>query len=174
MLKIASLLKFIYLNGLKQTMPDITRFAPSPTGELHLGHAYSALCAFKIAEESEGEFLLRIEDIDKKRCREEYVKAIQDDLLWLGLKWSRRVRRQSHHLNEYKKAINQLNELGLIYPCFCTRSDIKREIDKVASAPHGVFENIYPGTCKRMSKDEQGWSKDGARMSKDGARMERG
>src|SRR5262245_46376724 len=98
-------------------MPTVTRFAPSPTGRLHLGHAYSALFAFEEAQRDSGRFLLRIEDIDATRCRPEFETAIYDDLAWLGLYWEQPVRRQSASLADYRAALDRLDAAGLLYPC---------------------------------------------------------
>ena len=125
----------------------VTRFAPSPTGLLHLGHAYAAIFAWRRARDAGGRFLLRIEDIDAGRCREEFVTAILDDLAWLGLDWDGTVRRQSEHLADYRAALDRLAEAGLIYPCFCTRADIGRALD----APQGPGGPIYPGTCRALA-----------------------
>lgn len=124
-----------------------TRFAPSPTGHLHLGHAYSALFAFDQARAAGGTFILRIEDLDPVRCRPEFVQSIYDDLEWLGLVWPRPVRIQSQHLPDYGAALARLDALGLLYPCFCTRSDIAQSV----SAPHGPEGQIYGGRCKHLS-----------------------
>ncbi|MDV7341719.1 tRNA glutamyl-Q(34) synthetase GluQRS [Terasakiella sp. A23] len=129
----------------------VTRFAPSPTGYLHLGHAYSAL----FAQEKGERFLLRIEDIDQGRCRPEYVEAIYEDLAWLGLSWEEPVRIQSQHLKDYKDALDQLTDKGVLYPCFCTRKDIQAEIERAGGAPHGPDGVIYPGTCRNLTKDQQ-------------------
>ena len=123
-----------------------TRFAPSPTGLLHLGHAHSALFAEACARKAGGQFLLRIEDIDVGRCREEFVSAIITDLQWLGLTWAPNLRRQSEHLDDYARALARLDALGLLYPCFCTRADIQR----AGSAPHGPDGPLYPGTCRAL------------------------
>src|SRR5215472_12391264 len=98
----------------------VTRFAPSPTGYLHLGHVRSALEGWRAARRDGGRFLLRLEDIDRTRCREEYVTAILEDLAWLGLDWDGPIRRQSEHFEDYRCALNQLAEMGALYPCFCT------------------------------------------------------
>jgi len=111
----------------------ITRFAPSPTGFLHLGHAYSALAAFEAAKAAGGKFLLRIEDIDRARCRPEFEQAIMQDLAWLGIEWEEPVRRQSDHFDDYEKALEKLRERGVVYRCFKTRKQIAEEI---ARAPH--------------------------------------
>ena len=126
----------------------VTRFAPSPTGRLHLGHAWSALRAFDLARAAAGRFLLRIEDIDGTRSRPEHVAAILADLAWLGLEWEGPVL-QSARLPLYAEALERLRADGLVYPCFCTRAEIA-----VASlqAPHGV-EAAYPGTCRGAAAD---------------------
>ncbi|MFZ4409820.1 MAG: glutamate--tRNA ligase family protein, partial [Paracraurococcus sp.] len=116
----------------------VTRFAPSPTGLLHLGHAHAALFAARLAEAAGGRFLLRLEDIDPGRCRPDYAAAIEEDLAWLGLRWEAPVRVQSAHLAEYRAALDRLDGMGLLYPCFCTRADIAREIAASGHAPHGL------------------------------------
>jgi glutamyl-Q tRNA(Asp) synthetase len=133
----------------------VTRFAPSPTGLLHLGHAHSALFAQGLAERAGGRFLLRIEDIDPGRCRPESIAAIEEDLAWLGLCWERPVRRQSEHLAEYRAALEVLAARRLLYPCFCTRADIAREIAAADHAPHGPDGPPYPGTCRRLLPAER-------------------
>ena len=133
----------------------VTRFAPSPTGELHLGHAHSALFAFAAARDSGGRFLLRIEDIDPTRCRPEFTDAILADLSWLGLTWEQPVRRQSEHFEVYRAALARLEEMGLLYPCFCTRKDIAREIEGAGNAPHGPDGPLYPGHCRSLSPAER-------------------
>ena len=135
--------------------PTVTRFAPSPTGRLHIGHAYSALFAWQAANEAGGRFLLRIEDIDRDRCRPAFETAILEDLAWLGLAWQEPVRRQSVHLGDYTQALAQLEEMGLLYPCFCTRKEIQAEVARSGQAPHGPDGPVYPGTCRRMSGDER-------------------
>jgi glutamyl-Q tRNA(Asp) synthetase len=129
----------------------VTRFAPSPTGFLHLGHAYAALFAYETARRAGGRFLLRIEDLDVMRCRPEFERAIFDDLAWLGLAWEKPVRRQSEHFADYAAARAALESLGVLYPCFCTRKEIADEIARAAWAPHGVEGPLYPGTCRRLS-----------------------
>jgi glutamyl-Q tRNA(Asp) synthetase len=134
----------------------ITRFAPSPTGLLHLGHAFSAFSAWKRARDAGGRFLLRLEDIDPARCRPEYADAIQEDLAWLGLDWDGEVRVQSEHLPEYQAALDRLTAQRLTYPCFCTRSDIAREIAASSAAPHAPDGTpLYPGTCRWLSPAER-------------------
>ncbi|WP_020590949.1 tRNA glutamyl-Q(34) synthetase GluQRS [Kiloniella laminariae] len=137
------------------------RFAPSPTGYLHLGHAYSALFSWQKAREVSARFLLRIEDIDTTRCRKIFEQALYEDLAWLGLEWEIPVRRQSEHLPEYQSALDKLAQRGLIYPCFCTRKDIAEEIGQSGNAPHGPDGVIYPGICKHLSSSEQKDRKDG-------------
>jgi glutamyl-Q tRNA(Asp) synthetase len=129
----------------------VTRFAPSPTGHLHLGHAASALTGWTVARQSAGRFLLRIEDIDPARCRPEYEAAIYEDLAWLGLDWEEPVRRQSEHLDDYAAALRRLESLGVIYPCFCSRKEIAAEIAAAAQAPHGPEGPLYPGTCRSLA-----------------------
>jgi glutamyl-Q tRNA(Asp) synthetase len=133
----------------------VTRFAPSPTGLLHLGHAYSALIGWRAARQAGGQFLLRIEDIDALRCREEFVAAIVEDLSWLGLDWDGAVRRQSEHLDDYRAALDRLIDEALVYPCFCTRAAIKAEIARAVDAPQGEAEALYPGTCRNLADDER-------------------
>ncbi|MDB5673499.1 MAG: tRNA glutamyl-Q(34) synthetase GluQRS [Sphingomonas bacterium] len=129
----------------------ISRFAPSPTGLLHLGHAWSAIAAHDRARQAGGRFLLRIEDIDGTRSREEYVGAIERDLAWLGLDWDGPVVRQSERLGLYDAALDRLKALGLLYPCFCTRAEIAASL----SAPHGDAGPVYPGTCRHLAEDER-------------------
>jgi glutamyl-Q tRNA(Asp) synthetase len=137
-------------------MSIVTRFAPSPTGHLHLGHAFSALFAWRRARESGGRFLLRLEDIDPGRCRPEFATAIIDDLAWLGLDWDGAIRVQSQHLGDYRTVLDGLAARALVYPCFCTRADIQREIAQSATAPHTPDGTpLYPGTCRRLSHDER-------------------
>lgn len=131
----------------------VTRFAPSPTGFLHLGHAFAALTAERAAERNGGRFLLRIEDIDTTRSRREYEQAIKDDLRWLGLEFDEPVRRQSEHFADYAAALQMLDARGLLYPCFCTRKDIAEEIARATEAPHGPDGPLYPGTCRRLSTE---------------------
>ena len=133
----------------------VTRFAPSPTGFLHLGHAYSALFAEKAARAEGGKFLLRIEAIDRGRCRLEFESAIKEDLRWLGLNWDSVVIRQSDRFDLYKKALSHLSTRHLIYPCFCTRKEIQAELMRSGSAPHGLDGPVYPGTCRSRSADER-------------------
>ncbi len=136
----------------------VTRFAPSPTGRLHLGHAHAALFAERAALREGGRFLLRIEDIDTTRCRDSFVEAITRDLAWLGLDWTGPVLRQSTRQDAYRRALERLSGLGLLYPCFCTRRDIAREIARSGVAPHGppgVDGPLYPGFCRRLTETER-------------------
>jgi len=125
----------------------ITRFAPSPTGRLHPGHALSAIRAHDFARAGGGHFLLRIEDIDGTRSRAEHVETILTDLSWLGLSWDGPVTFQSHRLPLYDAALDRLRAKGLLYPCFCTRADIAASL----SAPHGPEGAVYPGTCRTLT-----------------------
>lgn len=127
-------------------LPPVTRFAPSPTGYLHIGHAFSALDGWTRARAVGGRFLLRIEDIDQTRCRPEFEAALLQDLSWLGLDWDGEVRRQSDHFADYQAALDRLQALGVIYPCFCSRKDIAA----ATSAPHGPDGPLYPGTCRNL------------------------
>jgi glutamyl-Q tRNA(Asp) synthetase len=129
----------------------VTRFAPSPTGLLHLGHAYAAAFAWRRAREAGGRFLLRIEDIDRGRCREEFATALIEDLRWLGLDWDGAMRVQSQHLGDYRAALGRLEARGLIYPCFCTRAEIAQAL----GAPQGPEGPLYPGTCRDLSPEER-------------------
>lgn len=122
------------------------RFAPSPTGLLHLGHAYSALLSHARARQAEGRFLLRIEDLDQGRSRPEFVDAIYEDLRWLGLGWDGEPIVQSERTQAYAEALDRLRSKGLAYACFCTRADIAEAV----AAPHGPAANLYPGTCRPL------------------------
>ncbi len=132
-----------------------TRFAPSPTGPLHLGHAYSAILAHRFARARGGMFMLRIEDIDPGRSRREHVDAIIEDLSWLGLDWDGELLFQSERLALYQRSLEDLRAQELLYPCFCTRSEIAAEIAASASAPHGPEGPVYPGTCRALSHSER-------------------
>lgn len=130
-----------------------TRFAPSPTGPLHLGHAASALTGFWRAQAQGGQFLLRIEDIDPERCKPQWEAAIHDDLHWLGIRWETPVRRQSDYLKNYAEALERLSNMGVTYPCACSRADIRAALSAPQEgAPlHGPDGAIYPGTCRHRS-----------------------
>lgn len=134
-------------------MPITTRFAPSPTGFLHLGHARAALAAWTRARQDRGRFLLRLEDIDTARCHPRYAAACVEDLSWLGIAWDGAARRQSRHLDEYRLALGRLAAEGLTYPCFCTRSDIAAATTAPHAAPDG--SRRYPGTCRALSAGER-------------------
>jgi glutamyl-Q tRNA(Asp) synthetase len=146
------------------TLAETTRFAPSPTGALHLGHAFAALLAQAPVRDTGGRFLLRLEDLDEARCHAQYEAAILKDLQWLGVSWDGPVVRQSERLGHYRRALEALADQHLIYPCFCTRGDIAREIEAMASAPQGPDGPLYPGTCRELSLAERR-----ARMSKGAA-----
>ena len=133
--------------------PAVTRFAPSPSGHLHLGHAFAAIVARDAA--AGGRFLLRIEDIDTARCRPEFAAAILEDLRWLGLDWDGPVLRQSERGDAYRAALDRLGDTSLLYPCFCTRADIRAEIERSPSAPHGPDGPLYPGLCRGLSDPER-------------------
>lgn len=133
----------------------LTRFAPSPTGHLHLGHAASALFAWENCGKDSGHFILRIEDIDQTRCKTEFEISIYEDLHWLGLEWSNPVRRQSDHFQDYRDTLTRLENMGVLYPCFCTRKDIEAEIARSPSAPHAPEAHLYPGTCRPLGLKEQ-------------------
>lgn len=135
-------------------MTVVTRFAPSPTGNLHLGHAFSAIYAHDVARRAGGRFIVRIEDLDRSRCRQEFVSRQLEDLAWLGLGWEEPVVRQSTRMPLYGAALGRLEALGVTYPCFCTRHQIREEIAAAGGAPHAVASDgtfIYPGTCRRLS-----------------------
>jgi glutamyl-Q tRNA(Asp) synthetase len=139
----------------------VERFAPSPTGLLHLGHAFSALTAFEAAKKDGGRFLIRIEDIDTTRSRSEYEDAIFEDLAWLGLDWEEPVLRQTERFDAYRAALDDLKARKLIYPCFCTRKEIN-----ALSAPHhdgsamGPDGPAYPGTCRALPEDSKRMQRD--------------
>jgi glutamyl-Q tRNA(Asp) synthetase len=133
----------------------VTRFAPSPTGYLHLGHVRSALEGWRAARQAGGRFLLRLEDIDHTRCRASFAVAIVEDLAWLGLGWDGAIRRQSEHFADYRAALARLEAEGLVYPCFCTRREIQAEIARAGGAPQGEMGAPYPGTCRRLNTAER-------------------
>jgi glutamyl-Q tRNA(Asp) synthetase len=148
-------------------MPPVFRFAPSPNGHLHLGHAYSALLNFDFARRTGGRFLLRIEDIDVTRCRPEFETAIYEDLAWLGIAWETPVRRQSEHLSEYRDAVEKLAAEGLVYPSFESRGEIARLVaQREVEAPWPRDPDgtaLYPGAAKSLSAGQR------ARLVKSGA-----
>lgn len=141
-----------------KTSQVVTRFAPSPTGHLHLGHAWSAKLAHDFARRHDGRFLLRIEDIDPGRCKPAFEQAIYADLAWIGLTWETPVRRQSDHMADYRAALDVLEARGLLYPCFCSRKDIRHEISESGRAPHDLLPHsqegpVYPGICRTLSPE---------------------
>ncbi len=132
----------------------ITRFAPSPTGFLHLGHVASALFAAKAGQEDG--FILRIEDIDHERCKPHFIDGIYEDLAWLGFTWQNPVRIQSQHMDFYKDALDRLDRMGLLYPCYCTRKEIREESMAAGQAPHANdIGFVYPGRCRNVSAEER-------------------
>ena len=131
----------------------VFRFAPSPTGFLHLGHAHSALYTWRMASEHAGVALLRIEDIDTQRCRPEFAEAILEDLTWLGLSWPEPVERQTDHLQRYESALKRLE--AFTYPCFCSRRDIAQAIEQTDEVKLGPEGPLYPGTCRRLGAKER-------------------
>lgn len=133
-----------------------TRFAPSPTGPLHLGHAFSALTAWDLARAAGGDFVLRIEDIDAGRCRPEHEAAIRDDLAWLGLRWPEPALRQSARLPAYREALERLAARGLIYPCACTRADIAAALSAPQEGASGPDGPVYSGACRGRAVAAEG------------------
>jgi glutamyl-Q tRNA(Asp) synthetase len=129
----------------------VTRFAPSPTGRLHLGHAYSAATGHALAREAGGKFRLRIEDLDQTRCKPEFVDGIFEDLRWLGVEWDEPVTVQSERTGIYGAALDRLRSQGLVFACFCTRADIAQSL----TAPHGDAATSYPGTCRALPDDPE-------------------
>jgi glutamyl-Q tRNA(Asp) synthetase len=127
----------------------VTRFAPSPTGRLHLGHAFSAVTGHDRARQGGGQFAIRIEDLDQGRCRPEFIDGIFEDLRWLGLDWAERVLMQSQRTDAYARALEKLKARDLAYACFCTRADIAQSL----TAPHGDAATSYPGTCRGLADD---------------------
>jgi len=129
----------------------VTRFAPSPSGRLHLGHAYSAAISHSLAREAGGKFRLRIEDLDRTRCKDEFVDGIFKDLRWLGIEWDEPVLVQSQRTAAYQEALDELRARGLVFACFCTRADIAQSL----TAPHGDAATSYPGTCRDLPDDPE-------------------
>lgn len=139
-------------------MTIVSRFAPSPTGDLHLGHAYAAVYAHDVAAGVGGRFLVRVEDLDAGRCREDFIARNLDDLAWLGLSWEQPVFRQSARMAIYAEALGRLEALGVTYPCFCTRKAIRDEIATAAGAPHAFAPDgsaRYRGTCRGLDATER-------------------
>jgi glutamyl-Q tRNA(Asp) synthetase len=140
-------------DGVGDGARPVVRFAPSPNGYLHLGHAYSAFANHRFAFRREGRFLLRIEDIDHTRARPKFERAIFEDLTWLGLDWPEPVRRQSEHLDYYQRQLQRLEKLGLLYPCFCTRNEISAAVDGRSNWPKDPDRSpVYPGTCRDLDQ----------------------
>ena len=133
----------------------LTRFAPSPTGRLHLGHVYAARVAWQRARESGGKFFLRHEDIDTTRCRDEWRVAAEEELRWLGLHWHGGPVIQTHRHQAHLEALEKLRTLGVLYPCYCTRREIQDEIARMGGAPQGPDGPLYPGTCRGLSGSER-------------------
>ena len=131
-----------------------TRFAPSPTGRLHLGHVLAARVAHSLARDAGGLFLLRHEDIDGPRVREEFYHGIEEDLRWSGLEWDGEPLRQTTRIAAYEEALISLRERGLIYPCFCTRREIQEEWTRMGAAPQGPDTPVYPGTCRELTAEQ--------------------
>jgi glutamyl-Q tRNA(Asp) synthetase len=137
-------------------LSHVLRFAPSPNGYLHLGHAYSALINHQMAQAVGGTLLIRIEDIDIARCRPEFEQAIYEDLHWLGLNWEAPVRRQSEHFDAYAEALARLDQQGLVYPCFCSRSEVASVLTEQPDWPRDPDGSpFYPGTCKHLTAAER-------------------
>lgn len=136
----------------------VFRFAPSPNGRLHLGHAYSALANERLAARFGGDLLLRIEDIDRARCRPEFEQGIHNDLAWLGISFSSYVRRQSEHVDDYRRALDRLDAMGLVYPCFCSRQEVKDAVQRREAETEEPWPRdpdgapLYPGICRALSK----------------------
>jgi glutamyl-Q tRNA(Asp) synthetase len=135
--------------------PEVTRFAPSPSGELHLGHAFAALFAHAAARETGGTFRVRIDDLDTARAEPRFEALILADLAWLGIPGDGPLRRQSDCRPAYAAALGRLQALGVVYPCFCTRGAIARELEAMADAPQGPDGPLYPGTCRRLPPGER-------------------
>lgn len=134
---------------------EATRFAPSPSGRLHVGHVLAAVEARRLADELGGLCRLRIEDIDLQRCRPEYAEALLDDLAWLGLRFDGEVMVQSRRMEIYRQALELLKGMGVLYPCFCTRKEIAERMAEMPRAPHGTACDAYTGTCRAMGQGER-------------------
>ena len=131
----------------------VTRFAPSPSGPLHVGHLLAALQARRLADVHGGTCLLRVEDIDQRAQHREYLDLMYEDLEWLGLHFDGEVMVQTRRFGVYQAVLDQLRLMGLLYPCFCTRSEIKAQLAELGRAPHATLGYLYPGTCHRLSDD---------------------
>ncbi len=134
--------------------PVVTRFAPSPSGPLHVGHLLAALQARRLADAHGGRCLLRVEDIDTRAQHPEYLELMYEDLSWLGLRFDGEVLVQTQRFGVYREVLAQLKDMGLLYPCFCTRSEIKSQLAEMGRAPHATLGYLYPGTCSQLSADE--------------------
>ena len=131
----------------------VTRFAPSPSGPLHVGHLLAALQARRLADVHGGSCLLRVEDIDQRAQHQEYLDLMYEDLEWLGLHFDGEVMVQTQRFGVYQAVLDQLRQMGLLYPCFCTRSEIKAQLAELGRAPHATLGYLYPGTCRRLPED---------------------
>lgn len=137
-----------------RSRPVITRFAPSPSGPLHVGHLLAALQARRLADAHDGRCLLRVEDIDTRAQHPEMLKLMYEDLAWLGLCFDGEVMVQSHRFGVYAEVLEKLRHMGVLYPCFCTRTEIKTQLAEMGRAPHATLGYQYPGTCRHLSPDE--------------------
>lgn len=148
----------------------MTRFAPSPTGHLHLGHAFAAMVAFSRAKKAHGTFILRYEDIDHTRTRSVYYDRIEEDLNWLGIHWNDTPWKQMNRLENYAEALETLKNLGVLYPCYCTRREIDSELKNLPNAPQGPEGPLYPGTCRgknhSLTDCEPAWRLDAQKASR--------
>lgn len=142
-------------NGMADAAPPSVRFAPSPTGDLHLGHAFSAAYAARAGQGIGARFLIRIEDIDQGRSRAEFIDRNLEDLAWLGLVSQGEVWRQSERMPVYRESLDRLDGQGVLYPCFCTRADIRREIESMGGAPQDHVGHVYSGKCRRLTPGER-------------------
>ncbi len=131
-----------------------TRFAPSPSGPMHVGHVLAALQARHLADANGGRCLLRIEDIDQRSCAPQWVELMYEDLAWLGIEFDGEVMVQSHRWEVYARALEQLRSMGILYPCFCTRGEIKAQIAEMGRAPHSALGYLYPGTCRHLTPEQ--------------------
>ena len=131
-----------------------TRFAPSPSGPMHVGHVLAALQARHLADVNGGRCLLRIEDIDQRSCAPQWVELMYEDLAWLGISFDGVVMVQSHRWKVYARALDQLRSMGILYPCFCTRGEIKAQIAEMGRAPHSALGYLYPGTCRHLTPEQ--------------------
>lgn len=131
-------------------MPVVTRFAPSPSGPLHVGHLLAALQARRLADAHGGRCLLRVEDIDSRAQHAEYLALMHEDLAWLGLRFDGEVMVQTRRFEVYRAVLEQLRQQGLLYPCFCTRTEIKAQVAEMGRAPHATLGYLYPGTCRHL------------------------